>query len=430
MRALVAACGWFSTVVTTTKVAFGLSLEEVSDRRRWLERSAAAALATSSSLPLRPRTASAAPYLTKEAFNEGATAPSAGRFYFPTLTPPFRNRATYRYDLGRSAWAFEQLLAFGNVTATVRTNVILLESTGDLWVHGPQWPTGEFLELLGGLGRPVGHVVLPCNALEHAAPMRAFVRRFPNASVWISPGQYGPFGTCGTTVREPCTVGYRVDGVLSAEDLLGRSPPPWADEFDVRTLYVEIPGNAGPVSEVAFVHRPTKTLVATDAVVFVPSDGPPPVLGTYFRDASLDDDDFWKRSVLQSVFLPPRRGKDGDYPGFRALENRLVRAPILRAFVDARAPDAVRGWVDDVAALDDFDRVVTSHFAGPIAATPREFRACFSYLNADADVDRTASPSPDVACQDWELLDGLNRFIGDNQLGAPVVYDFKRGCRP
>ena len=27
--------------------------------------------------------------------------PEAGRYYFPALTPPFQNRATYRYDLGR-----------------------------------------------------------------------------------------------------------------------------------------------------------------------------------------------------------------------------------------------------------------------------------------------------------------------------------------
>ena len=36
------------------------------------------------------------------------TAASAGRQYFPPLTPPLRDRATYRYDLGRNSWALEQ----------------------------------------------------------------------------------------------------------------------------------------------------------------------------------------------------------------------------------------------------------------------------------------------------------------------------------
>ena len=48
------------------------------------------------------------PHVTEEYFLPGTTAPQAGRFFFPTLTPPFQNRATYRYALGRQAWAFEQ----------------------------------------------------------------------------------------------------------------------------------------------------------------------------------------------------------------------------------------------------------------------------------------------------------------------------------
>jgi len=50
--------------------------------------------------------------------------PQAGRRYFPPLTPPLFDRATYRYELGRDAWALEQLLVFANVSATVRTVVI------------------------------------------------------------------------------------------------------------------------------------------------------------------------------------------------------------------------------------------------------------------------------------------------------------------
>ena len=138
----------------------------------------------------RPKPKLAAEYYNSDFISD----PEAGRSYFPALTPPFQNRATYRYGLGRDAWALEQLLTFANVTATIRCNVVRLKKTGGLWVHSPQWPTGEFCSLLDGIGGPVEHVVLPCNAFEHKAPMQAFLEKYPNTKVWISPGQYGPLG--------------------------------------------------------------------------------------------------------------------------------------------------------------------------------------------------------------------------------------------
>eukprot|EP00978_Attheya_sp_CCMP212_P045739 scaffold358781_cov35-Attheya_sp.AAC.1 len=97
------------------------------------------------------------------------------------------------------------------------------------------------------------------------------------------------------------------------------------------TLYADLPENAGPVSEVVFCHRPTKTLIATDAVVFIPSKAPS-IFGTYFDSSQVQQEDFWPKTVLQSVFLPLRTedtGGDVDallgsyhYPGFQALEGR------------------------------------------------------------------------------------------------------------
>jgi len=364
------------------------------------------------------------PFLMEEYYDPRAmsTAPSAGRVFFPTLTPPFFNRATYRYALGRKSWAFEQLLSFANVTATIRCNVVKLERTGGLWVHSPQWPTGEFCTLLEELGAPVEHVVLPCNALEHKAPMKDFLKKYPQAQVWVSPGQYGPFGSCG--LKGETNMGYKVDGILSDDP--SNPVPPWADEFDMATLYVDIPENAGPVSEAAFCHRPSKTLVATDAVVYIPSVAPD-ILGTYFDKEVVQDPTFWPRSVLQAVFLPLRSDPaTGNYPGFIALKEQLVRAPILRAFADARAPKEVDEWIAKVAKFD-FDRIITSHFASPIAASPKDFAKAFSYLPNGDSRDRAALPS--IACQDWDLLEGLNRVIAENKLGAPATYDYSKGCK-
>ena len=55
--------------------------------------------------------------------------------------------------------------------------------------------------------------------------------------------------------------------------------PPWSSEFDAHAL--RRPAREwGPVAETAFFHRPTKSLVTTDAIVYVP-DEPPPIFGTY-----------------------------------------------------------------------------------------------------------------------------------------------------
>lgn len=51
-------------------------------------------------------------------------------------------------------------------------------------------------------------------------------------------------------------MGYRVDGIFG--DTQDSIPPPWVDEFDIAMLFVKLPENAGPVSEVAFCHNPTK----------------------------------------------------------------------------------------------------------------------------------------------------------------------------
>ena len=73
--------------------------------------------------------------------------------------------------------------------------------------------------------------------------------------------------------------------------------------------------------------------------------------------------------------------------------------------------------------MGDFDRILTSHFASPIKTSPAEFNDAFSYLKGAAGGDNR------IACQDWDLLDGLNNLIDTNNLGAKVVFDYKAGCQ-
>ena len=102
--------------------------------------------------------------------------------------------------------------------------------------------------------------------------------------------------------------------------------------------------------------------------------------------------------------------------------------PILRALVDARAPNAVREWIQEQTNQWEFDRILTSHFASPIQAGPGNVRAAFDYLFVD-DSNKLDSSLPPVACKDWELLDSINQFVATTNAGAPATFDFQKGCR-
>ncbi|KAJ8599810.1 hypothetical protein CTAYLR_004004 [Chrysophaeum taylorii] len=338
-----------------------------------------------------------------------AEAPSAGRALVEVILPPVFNRATHRYEVGRGAYAFDQLLKFANVSASIRMNVLTL-ADGSLCAISPVAPTGECLRLLEPLGT-IKHIVLPVNALEHKAFAGVFARRFPEALVWVAPGQYGPFGTL------PKKMPYPVAGVLGEPSQTQN--PLWPPDLQVKVFFVDLPQNAGPACEVALLHSPTSTLVVTDAVSWIPRT-PPSIFASLFGRELETDLDFWPKSVLQAVFLKLR--KEGDaWPAYDKITNRLVRAPILRAFSDARAPEETRAWVDDIARTWDFDRILTSHFSSPIAATPAEFRDAFSRLD-DGPGDPRKIPVLDDS--DWQPLDDLNDIIDNNNLA--VSFDVAR----
>ena len=351
--------------------------------------------------------------LEPSAMSAGETRASAGRLFLETILPPVPERTTVRTTLGDGMWGFEQLLTFANVSATVRMTVVRL-ADGVLWVHAPVAPTGECLAMLAELGT-VRHIVLPVSALEHKAFFGPFVRQFPEATRWVAPGQYGPFGAAplGGGVRGS-SLPYRIDGVLGE----GPQPPPWASELDFKLFYANLPGNAGPVSEAAFYHRASQTLIVTDAVVFIPPALPPTGLFESAYGAAALSQDFWPKSVLQAVFLP-LRNVDGAWPGYERIRGRLLRAPILRAFSDARAPDETRAWALAIGGGDwPFERIVSAHFASPIRASPAEFLQAFGAVMGDG-TQLTLEEA------DWAALDALNGFIEENKLGSPLRASYR-----
>jgi hypothetical protein len=126
----------------------------------------------------------------------------------------------------------------------IRMTVIRLGS-GALWLHSPtRFEPGLSVEM-DALG-PVGHLVAP--NIAHWMFLETWQRAHPGAATWAAPG-----------LRDRRTV--RKSGLRLDADLSDAPPPAWAGEID----QVVVPGGAG-FREVAFLHRPSRTLVLTDLI--------------------------------------------------------------------------------------------------------------------------------------------------------------------
>jgi len=158
----------------------------------------------------------------------------------------------------------------------------------------------------------------------HYLGLAAWQRAFPDAAIWLAPG---------LRARKP--------ELPAGDELLPGAAPPFADLLPHRVL------DCGRgVTEVAFLHAPSRTLILVDTAFNLPA---PPRR----RD----------RFGLWLLGLPPRFGP-----------TRSSRLILLRD----RA--AIRAWVDTLCAWR-FERIVMAH-GEPLAAGPSELRMAFArYLD-------------------------------------------------
>ncbi|KAL9674406.1 hypothetical protein QQ045_030678 [Rhodiola kirilowii] len=210
--------------------------------------------------------------LVVAASSNSSTAVSPGdRFYFnitgfPFPLGPFFNRSTIRTEVVKGTiWTFEQeqALGFSSVSTNIRMTVIKLKS-GGLWVHAPVAPTKECIRLVKELGAPVEYIVLPTFAYEHKIFVGPFSRKFPRAQIWVAPRQWS----------WPLNLPLEFFGIFRAKTLKDADlSTPWADEIEQKVLSSPEVG-IGPYVEVAFYHKRSRTLLVTDAVIFVPLQPP------------------------------------------------------------------------------------------------------------------------------------------------------------
>lgn len=335
---------------------------------------------------------------------------------FPFPLGPLVARRTEMSEIvpGR-VWGFEQEQSLLGIRTNTRMVAVKMRS-GDLWVYNPVAPTRELVELVEGLGGGVAHVVLGTTQYEHKIFVGPFARKFPEATVHCVPDQWSfpidlPPRLLGIpTTRQEKRAG---PGVLENPE----AEYGWGDEFEFRLLRPDrrLAANYAAV-EAAFLHRDTKTLVLTDALVNVPKT-PPKVLDRDALDSFSRPDTWviraaalfnwrgraedlrsagpteqqsgWQRNALLSLTFGPSPDSLIDpKPAFDLIADKWLVAPVCTSLVYASdvVRPALREWVDQVAQLD-FVRVVPSHFAAA-KCTPAQFKRAFEPVFATKDEKR------------------------------------------
>jgi len=367
-----------------------------------------------------------------------------GRFYanitgFPFPLGPLFARKTVRTQVGDGMWTFEQEQSLANIAVNVRMTVIRLED-GSLWVHNPIAPTEECVALMEELGMPVKYIVLGSTQYEHKIFVGPFSRRWPDAKIWVVNQQWS----------WPLDLPVALLGVFTAGELKdGATDLPWADEIEQKVFSPTQRLGTGvglnySAAECAFFHKRSKTLLCTDALIYVPED-PPAVLdekelrylgtdnnivlqavglvnwrgsGELVREAGeaevaaeaggsessrwprKSEADLlkvgWQRDALLSIFFgPDGRSILEPQEAFGAVSGRWIVGPVCYALVyggDLRRE--VLDWTNSICEWD-FEQILPAHFAGPVAGKPDDVRRAFEVLEDNVEADQPAeNPLP------------------------------------
>ncbi|NJK73231.1 MAG: DUF4336 domain-containing protein [Microcoleus sp. SU_5_6] len=342
---------------------------------------------------------------------------------------PYSKRRTIRKEIVKDTiWTFDQLQGIFYVVVPIRMTVIKLQPTG-LLIYSPVAPTTECLRLLNELVTEHGevkYIFLPtASGLEHKVFVGPFARCFPQAEVFIAPGQWSfPLNLPLSWLGFPAKRTF----VIPPDS----SNTPLASDFDWAILGpIEL--GLGKFTEVALFHGRSRTLLLTDSIISIPENPPAivefdsyPLLFHAREKASEIAADTqenrrkgWQRIalfamyfspsvlevppwslVLADSFQAPDRSKKayfGLFPfqwktrwerSFEALRGggRLLVAPVLQALILNRAPRETLDWVNKVAGWD-FQRIVPCHFDRAIDCSRQEFRQAFSFLEKHSAVN-------------------------------------------
>ena len=382
---------------------------------------------------------------------------------FPFPLGPFTERKTVETELVKDrVYSFEQEIRLSGISANVRSTVFRTRDN-HLVVYNPVAPTEEFVRQLDALGsKGVSHILLGATQYEHKVFVGPFARKFPEAHVWAVPGQWSwplplPAKYLGIDVE-----GTGGGDLVDTASHLGvyAAAPDLTDEFEVKLLEPRRRLGFGyAANEAALLHKDTKTLALTDALVNCAATPPKGVydeallrtigdnapegvsIGNVILKAAgavnwqgsgaqavhdlfaMSDADArqgsveaqlqrgWERNVLLSLFFGPAPEAiiDPD-ASFARLKDKWVVAPVTDALIyrSERVRPELARWVDDVASWD-FEMIAPSHFrAAP--GTPADFRRAFAPTLAAGRADASRPyAAADVRLLD-DLADGLTKL--------------------
>ena len=368
-------------------------------------------------------------------------------FWYLVPIYPYNQKRTIRREIVKDwIWTLEQVQGIFYVVVPIRMTVIRLEK-GGLLVYAPVAPTPECIRLMQELVAQYGdvkYIILPTiSGLEHKVSVGPFARHFAIAQIFVAPNQWS------FPVNLPLSwLGFPKERtqILPFES----SKTPFFDEFDYAILG-PIDLRLGQFGEVAFFHRRSQTLLATDLVISLP-EKPPTILeldpypllfhakdkasdfiqdnpgdrikgwqriclfALYFQASSLEVPNWlavWQDSraaadhSLKAYFgLFPFKWKKDWRQTFDTLRGggRLLVAPILQQLILNRQPQETLNWANKIATWD-FSRLISCHFDAPVAVKPEEFRRAFSFL------EKSCPEAQRLPTKDLATLQKIDQFL-------------------
>ena len=331
------------------------------------------------------------------------------------LYPYGRRRSLLRELIPGQLWSIEQLLGVFYVAVPIRMTVLRLRQ--GLLLYAPVAPTGEVRAALAELEQlhgPVLTIVLPTSSgLEHKLPVPAMARAFPQAQLWVTPGQWSfPISLPSSWLGFP----RQRTKVLFEQGL------PHGDQLDWCGLG-PLDLGVGNFFEAACLHRASGSLLVTDALVAIGEQPPaifnldPKPLLFHARERAdqplLDSPELrrqgWWRLVLFASFLRPERlailglgellkqvWKASRQPGgaanslypfhwqpdwqreFRQLVPPgapvIQVAPVLERLVFPRHRQLLINWLHQLSQLGEIRQLVPAHYEAPVPCTAADLQ--------------------------------------------------------
>ena len=331
------------------------------------------------------------------------------------LYPYGRKRTIFCELVPDQVWSFEQLQGIYYVAVPVRLLVVRVQK--GLMIINPLPPTKELLrniEILQKKIGPVKTIVLPtASGLEHKIGLPALARAFPDSKIWVCPGQWSfpfqlPFDWLGIPSKRT--------NILLADGF------PHSDYCDWLSLG-PIDIGLGRFQEISCFHKPSKSLIVTDALVGIEETPPalfnldPTPLLFHSREKGSEDlidtpiarRKGWLRLVLFASYLRPekleipkikeifrnsfkknlrnKRSHFGIYPfswqkGWELSAKKIAGekspliqiAPVIERLVFPRAKKTFVIWLNKVESLKGISFLISAHYCGKVRFTKKEVK--------------------------------------------------------